>query len=249
MTYKGECDVQTTPPHDILGKTVADHLPTGAGSELLRTLIDRGQAILAYHEINNVRRDLGENPATGLWLWGQGKMPQLPSFLERFGRRGAAITAVDLMRGLAKLIGWDRIEVPGATGYIDTNYAGKGAAAVAALDKYDIVAVHVEAPDEAGHNADAKAKTEAITQIDRHIVGPVLERLRQEGDEWRILVIADHPTPCALRTHTGEPTPFAIAGLKLAGVVEEPFCEATAAASDLHIERGNELMEYFLTVR
>ncbi len=150
MTFKGECDLKTPPPHDIIGKGIDAYLPTGQGADVIRTLMERSGEVLANYEINTVRRDLGENPATHIWLWGQGKMPQLPSFAERFGIRGVAITAVDLVRGLAKLIGWDRIEVEGATGYVDTNYKGKGAAAIEALDSYDLVLVHVEAPDEAG---------------------------------------------------------------------------------------------------
>jgi len=249
MTFRGDCEVTTTPPHDILGQSVEGHLPAGPGADMLRTLIDRSQAIFANHEINAVRRDLRENPATSIWLWGQGKMPQLPSFAERFGLSAAAITAVDLVRGLGKLIGWSLIEVEGATGYVDTNYFGKGLAAVEALDDFDLVCVHVEAPDEAGHNADADAKVEAISQIDRHVVGPVLQRLQGEGDQWRILVLPDHPTPCRVRTHTAEPVPFAIAGAGIESVVSEPFNEETAAASDLHVARGCDLMEYFLTVR
>jgi 2,3-bisphosphoglycerate-independent phosphoglycerate mutase len=249
MTFKGRCEAKTVPPHDILGRKISDYLPTGAGSDMLRVLIDRSRKILANHEINKVRRDLGENPATAIWLWGQGKMPLLPAFGDRYGVKVAAITAVDLVRGLAKLIGWDCIEVPGATGYVNTNYAGKGAAAVAALDKYDLVFVHVEAPDEAGHNANANDKVAALEQIDANIVGPVLKRLRAEGEEWRILVLPDHPTPCTVRTHTPDPVPFAMAGKRVEAVISEPFNEATAAASDLHIPRGCEMMEYFLTIR
>jgi len=156
---------------------------------------------------------------------------------------------VDLLRGLAVLIGWERIDVPGATGYIDTNYAGKGAAAVAALDSCDLVCVHVEAPDEAGHNADVKGKVYSIEQVDKHIVGPLLERLKAEGDDWRILVLPDHPTPCTIRTHTSEPVPFAVAGKRIEAVVRGRFTEADAAAGELHIDRGCDLMEFFLTVR
>ena len=249
MTYNGDVDVQTIPPHDILGKSIREHLPRGAGSGTLRDLIDRSQVVLSEQEVNNIRRDLGENPATSIWLWGQGKMPQLPAFADRYGIDGAAITAVDLVRGLATLIGWERIEVPGATGYIDTNFAGKGAAAVEALDRLDLVCVHVEAPDEAGHNQDVAAKVQAISEIDRHVVGPVLDRLRAEGDQWRICVLPDHPTPCAIRTHTGDPVPFAVAGKRIEAVISGPFDEQAADASDLHIPRGCELMEYFLTVR
>ena len=249
MTFKGNCNVVTTPPHDITGKPIAGHLPTGSGADLLRTLTQRSWAILEGQEVNTVRRDLGENPANSIWLWGQGKMPQLPSFIERFGVKGAAITAVDLVRGLAKLIGWECVPVSGATGYLDTNYAGKGQAAVEALNRFDLVVVHVEATDEAGHGGNAAGKVQALTQIDKHIVGPVLERLKVEGDQWRILVLPDHPTPCSLRTHTAEPVPFAIAGERIAAVVQEPFNEANARAGDLHVTRGHELMEFFLTVR
>ena len=249
MVCTGDMKVRTTPPHDIIGKAVTNHLPRGKGSELIRNLMAASRDILADHEINTVRHDLGENPANSIWLWGSGKMPKLPPFTELYGKRGAAITGVDLVRGLSGLIGWDRIEVQGATGYVDTNYAGKGAAAVAALDEYDLVFVHVEAPDEAGHNANPQAKVTAIENIDKHIVGPVLQRLRKEGDQWRVLVLPDHPTPCAVRTHTADPVPFAMAGARVESVLSRPFDEKSAAASDLHIPRGCELMEYFLTVR
>ncbi|MFB3891461.1 MAG: cofactor-independent phosphoglycerate mutase [Phycisphaerae bacterium] len=250
MTFKGDCrHVLTTPPHDISGQAVAQHMPVGGGGDALRVLIQRSGAILENQEINIVRRDLGENPANSIWLWGQGRMPQLPSFIERFGIKGAAITAVDLVRGLAKLIGWECVSVPGATGYLDTNYAGKGAAAAEALNRLDIVCVHVEATDEAGHNADAAGKAEALTKIDKHIVGPILARLRDEGDQWRILVMPDHPTPCSVRTHTADPVPFAIAGARVSSIKQSPFTEAAAAEGDLQVERGHELMEYFLTVR
>lgn len=249
MTYRGDVDVETMPPHDILGRGADEYLPTGEGADLLRTLIQRSRDILAQNEINTVRRDLGENLATSIWLWGQGRMPRLPAFSKRYGVGGAAITAVDLIRGLARLIGWDTIEVPGATGFVDTNYAGKGEAAVEALGVKDLVFVHIEAPDEAGHNADVAGKVEAITNIDRHIVGPVLQRLREEGDDWRMLVMPDHPTPIAIRTHTTAAVPFAMAGKRVETVVGANFCETAAAESDLHVPRGCEMMEFFLTVR
>ncbi len=249
MTFRGDCHVRTTPPHDILGQQAARHLPKGKGADQLRALMERGRELLVGHEVNTVRRDLGENPATDIWLWGEGTMPQLTPFAERFGVKAAAITAVDLVRGLARLIGWDVLEVEGATGYLDTNYAGKGAAAVAALDDHDLVFVHVEAPDEAGHNANIKGKIAAIEQIDEHIVGPLLTRLRAEGEDWRILVLPDHPTPCTVRTHTTDAVPFAMAGKRVESVVGEPFSEAGAAAADLHIARGSDLMQFFLAVR
>jgi len=249
MTYRGELGVRTTPPHDILGRSVASYLPTGKGSKELRRLMEYSREVFDGHEINEVRKDLGENPATTIWLWGEGKMPQLPPFRERFGISGAAITAVDLVRGIAKLIGWEIIEVPGATGYLDTNYAGKGSAAVEALDSHDLICVHIEAPDEAGHNADAAGKIQALQEIDRHIVGPILDRLRREGDQWRVLLLPDHPTPVEVRTHTADPVPFALAGRRVESVVTGPFNEESGELSDLHIDHGCELMEFFLTVR
>ncbi|MHC4718559.1 MAG: cofactor-independent phosphoglycerate mutase, partial [Planctomycetota bacterium] len=195
---------------------------------------------------NQVRRDLGENPATHVWFWGGGRTPELPAFADRFALTGASITAVDLIRGLSRLIGWDCVEVDGATGFLDTNYAGKGAAAVEALADHDLVFVHVEATDEAGHQADAGGKVAALEQIDRHVVGPLLAHLEGGDDEWRLLVMPDHPTPCTVRTHTPDPVPFAIAGTNVPSVVHRPFTEAAADGADLHIERGWELMEYFL---
>jgi len=249
MTLRGDCKVTTTPPHDILGRKAAGYLPKGRAAKQLREIMDRAAGIQNGHDVNNVRTDLGENPANAIWLWGEGKMPQLPSFADRFDISGAVITGVDLVRGLARLIGWDLIEVPGATGYLDTDYAGKGAAAVEALDTYDLVFVHVEAPDEAGHNANPQAKIEALEQIDRHIVAPVLAKLKSMGHDWRIMVLPDHPTPCTIRTHTYDPVPFAIAGKDTAGIVDAPFTEETAQTADLHIEKGCDLMEFFLKVR
>ncbi|MBN1488590.1 MAG: cofactor-independent phosphoglycerate mutase [Phycisphaerae bacterium] len=237
--------VEATPPHDIPGQPIARHLPRGRDADLIRVLMERSQDILAHHDVNEVRRELGENPATSIWLWGQGPMPKLERFRDRFGITGAAIGAVDLFRGVAVCLGWTLIDVEGATGFIDTNYAGKGQAIVDALDDYDLVAVHIEAPDEAGHMGDHVEKTKAIEQIDEHIVGPVLKKLRT-FDEWRVLIAPDHPTPCSHKTHTAEPPPFCMAGTGVKGVLEEPFTEANAVRSDLHVDPGHELMEYFL---
>ncbi len=249
MTIAADLDVHTTPPHDILGQKAKDHLPTGQGADRLREIMASAVDVLAGEEVNAVRRDLGENPATDIWLWGEGKMPHLPSFAEHYGVRAAAITAVDLVRGLAKLAGWDVIDIEGATGLVDTNYAGKTAAAIDALDSYDLVLVHLEGPDEAGHNGDARAKVLGLERIDALVVAPLLERLRAEGEQWRILVLPDHPTPCRVRTHTPAAVPFAIAGIRMEHVYAGPFCEATAEGSDLHIDNGANLMEFFLTVR
>ena len=159
------------------------------------------------------------------------------------------ITAVDLLRGLGRLTGMEVIEVEGATGYLDTNYAGKGQAAIEALDNYDLVVVHVEAPDEAGHGAMVKEKIEAIEKIDSLVVGPLLERLRGQGDDWRIMVLPDHPTPIRLRTHSAEPVPFAMAGTGVPSVRQSSYSEANASGTGVNIAKGYELMEYFLRLK
>lgn len=240
-----EMELWSTPPHDIPDRPVAEYRPRGKGSERVRALMDEARQLLAEHEVNFVRRDLGENPATDIWLWGQGRAKALESFSSRFGQRGAVIAAVDLIRGIARTIGMDVLNVAGATGYLDTNYAAKGTAAIEALTVYDLVVVHIEAPDEAGHLGDVHAKVDAIERIDECIVGPLLETLRR-SDEWRILISPDHPTPVARRVHTSAPPPFCMAGHGFQGVVQGPFSEAAAAASGLRIDPGHELMEHFL---
>jgi len=246
LVFKGvDFDVRTYPPHDHIGKPVEKILPRGKGADLLIQLMNQSQQLFAGHEINKVRQDLGENQVSSIWLWGQGKQACLENFRKRFGLRGAVITAVDLVRGLAKLVGFDLIDVPGATGFVDTNYEGKGLAAIKALDKYDLVFVHVEAPDEAGHEGNAQMKKTAIEQVDRYVVGPVLQAL-ERYESWRILVLPDHPTPVGSRAHSGAPVPFAMAGTGVAGVLHLGFGETNAAKSGLHIEKGHELMEYFL---
>lgn len=241
----GDETLATTPPHDIPDQPVADHLPRGGGQQRVRAVMERARVVLAEHDVNHVRRDLGENPATDIWLWGQGLPHPLEPFIERFGVRGAVIAAVDLIRGIAISAGLALIDVPGATGYLDTDYAAKGRAAVTALDSFDLVVVHVEAPDEAGHLGDAGAKVEAIEQVDRHVVGPLLERLRGL-DTWRILVAPDHPTLVASRVHTSVPPPFCMAGHDVRATMGHPFSESHAAASALQVELGHDLMEFFL---
>lgn len=246
LVFKGwDFDVRTYPPHDHIGTAVDKILPRGKGAETLIDLMARSQQLFSGHDINKIRKDLGENQASSIWLWGQGKRVQLERFEKRFGLRGAAITAVDLVRGLAKLIAFDLINVPGATGFVDTDYHAKGEAAVEAMDEYDIVFIHIEAPDEAGHTGNAMMKKKAIEQIDEHIVGPVLNAI-QRHDSWRILVMPDHPTPVATGAHSGEPVPFAMAGTGVKGILNTTFSEANAAKSGFRIDNGFELMEYFL---
>jgi 2,3-bisphosphoglycerate-independent phosphoglycerate mutase len=237
--------VQTFPPHDYIGTPIEKILPHGKGEELLIEMMARSQQLFANSDINKVRRDLGENQVSSIWLWGQGVKAKMESFEKRFGLKGATITAVDLARGLSLLIGFDLIDVPGATGFVDTNYQGKAAAAIDALNKYDIVFVHIEAPDEAGHSGNAEMKKKAVERIDKFVVGPVYEAM-QKFPSWRMLVVPDHPTPVRTGAHVADPVPFAMAGTGVAGVLNSPFSEANAAKSGLKIENGFELMEYFL---
>jgi 2,3-bisphosphoglycerate-independent phosphoglycerate mutase len=249
--------VRTTPPHAIPNEPWAPRLPTGGAakeSEVLRALMRLSAEVLADHPVNRARVEAGLRPATMAWIWGQGLKPSVPSFRERFGLRGAMITAVDLLAGIAAYIGWDRLNVPGVTGYHDNDYDAQGRATIEALDRYDIVCCHVEAPDEASHQGDWQTKVASIEAIDRHIVGPVARRLEAFGDPerdasaegWRLLVLPDHYTLVGTRKHDATPPPFLMAGSWVRSVVPRRFTEAEATESDLHIEAGHELMEYFL---
>lgn len=240
-------ETRATPPHDLTDKSVADDFPRGPGSDLLNDLMSRSVGWFAEHEVNQRRRAAGKLPATNVWLWGLGRTPSLTSFHELHGKTGKMITAVDLLRGLAALIGWDRIEVPGATGYTDTDYAAKGRYAIDALDSTDIICVHVEATDEASHEGDAAAKIAALEAIDEKIVAPLHEALRARGD-YRILVSPDHPTPIHLKTHSHGFVPFAIAGTGVSPDASQSYDEAAAASSGLSFPEGWQLMRYFLKV-
>ncbi|MBC8351269.1 MAG: cofactor-independent phosphoglycerate mutase [Planctomycetes bacterium] len=238
-------DTRTTPPHDLTDKSVTEDYPRGPGSDLLTDLMSRSIDIFADHPVNAARRAAGKLVATNLWLWGLGKAPSLQPFQEAYGKSGKMITAVDLLRGLAALIGWDRIEVPGATGYTDTDYAAKGRYAIDALDSTDIICVHVEASDEASHEGDVAAKIRALEEIDRHIVRPLHNELRDRG-EYRILVSPDHPTPIRTKTHSHGFVPFAIAGSGVERDGLATYDEISAEASTLDFSEGWKLMKYFL---
>jgi 2,3-bisphosphoglycerate-independent phosphoglycerate mutase len=252
MVYRGKSgeapfasDSRTVPPHDVPDQPAVAHLPTGTGSALLRSLMDSGSEILRSHPINRARIAAGKRPANAIWLWGQGKAPSLPKFAERFGLRGAILSAVDLVRGVGILAGWDRIDVPGATGYLDTDYAAKGRYAVDALKDHDIVCVHVEAPDEASHEGRADAKVEALERIDRDIVGPLRRALATYG-EHRILVSPDHATLIRNRAHDRDWVCWAMAGTGLAAS-GFPYDEISARqAGGPAFERGFELMANFV---
>jgi len=239
-------DTRATPPHDLTDKSVADDFPRGPGSDLLNDLMGRSVGLFSDHPVNAARKSAGKMPATNVWLWGLGKTPSLTLFKELHGKRGKMITAVDLLRGLAALIGWDRIEVPGATGYLDTDYAAKGRYAIEALDSTDIVCVHVEATDEASHEGRADAKIKALEEIDAKIVAPLHAALKKQGD-YRILVSPDHPTPIRTKTHSHGFVPFALCGSGVAADSATTYNEPAAGKSSLAFEEGWKLMGHFLT--
>ncbi len=232
-----------TPPHDITGKPIQSYLPQGNGSEVLMDLMHRAHELLKKSQVNVERRAKGKSQVTDIWLWGQGRSLSLPTVTQRFGLKGSVISAVDLVRGLGVLAGLKIRMVEGATGYLGTNYSGKMAAARAALAEEDFVYLHVEAPDETGHEGIAEKKIQAIEEFDRYIVGEML-RFQEEIGDLRILVAPDHATPLAIKTHSSEPVPFAICGPGFPGGKEKVFSEA-AAKHCLPIT-GPELIERFL---
>ncbi len=210
MVWKNGSDhLKFTPPHDISAQSIEDHLPQGEGAAILHELMNSAQMLLVDHPVNNRRVAMKQLPANSIWLWGHGRRPLMETYQQRYGLTGAVISAVDLIKGIGVNAGLDIINVPGATGYIDTNYRGKAEYAVDALKSRDFVYLHVEAPDEAAHGGMLKEKIEAIENFDRLVVGTIMDHLDAIGD-CRILVTPDHPTPVAKRTHTSDPVPFAL---------------------------------------
>jgi 2,3-bisphosphoglycerate-independent phosphoglycerate mutase len=238
-------ETRTQPPHDIPDRPIADYLPRGPGEAILRSLMLRSRDVLRDHPVSRARIEAKERPATQVWLWGQGRAPHLRPFAEVYGKNAAIISAVDLVRGVGILLGWKRIDVPGATGYLDTDYSAKGRYGVAALADHDLVCVHIEAPDEASHEGRADAKVQALELIDLDIVGPLLEALPAYGD-WRILVSPDHRTTLRTRAHAHGAVPFALAGTGIISQGQKSYDEEVAAGSALAFERGHELMQRFL---
>jgi 2,3-bisphosphoglycerate-independent phosphoglycerate mutase len=238
-------DTRTTPPHDLTDQPVSDDYPRGPGSDLLVDLMGRSETLFAHHPVNVARGAAGKLPATHIWLWGQGRRPRLAPFADLHEVKGAMITAVDLLRGLGTLMGWQRIDVPGATGYTDTDYAAKGRAACDALNEVDLVCVHVEATDEASHEGDIAAKIKALEEIDRHIIAPVRAALGAHGD-WRMLVTPDHLTPIRTKTHAHGAVPLVMAGRGIERDAASRYDEPTALASGVAFDEGWRLMSHFL---
>lgn len=243
--FDGLEGVKCVPPHDITGKSIAENLPKGQNADFLIKLMQDSTKLLESHEINLVRIDLKENPANMIWLWGQGKNPVMPNFADKYGLKGSIISAVDLLKGMGKIIGFDVINVPGATGYYDTDYKGKANAALRSLEEKDFVFVHVEAPDEAGHNGDLREKIMAIERFDQMVVGTVLKAFKRKKN-FRILILPDHATPISLKTHVSDPVCFEIFGKDIEARGFLNYSEKEADKSDLYFEKGHELMDYFI---
>src|SRR5690349_7931089 len=210
MVWRGGKEkMVTTPPHDITDQKVATYLPKGDGADKLLNLMERSRSILDNHPVNRKRQAEGHRQATSIWLWGQGRAPALPPLTKRFGIKGGVISAVDIIHGLGVYAGLKRIDVPGITGFLDTNYKGKGEYGVRSLEENDLVFIHVEATDEAGHMGDVEKKIQALEDFDEKVVGTVLRGMSQRKD-YRILLMPDHPTAIALKTHVAEPVPFVL---------------------------------------
>ncbi len=243
--HGGSVYLKSTPPHDIMGKPIAEYLPEGEGEDILREMIWDSYEILNKHEINIRRVDAGKNPANMIWLWGQGYAPALPNFFSQYGVTGTVISAVDLIRGIARLAGLRAPAVPGATGRLDTNWAGKAQASIDALSYSDFLWVHIEAPDECGHQGDLEGKIRAIELTDSEIIGPVWKAAQEYGDA-RILILPDHYTPVALRTHVGNPVPYTMAGTGIKPDIIDRLDEEVAAESPLFVEEGYRLLGMLL---
>ncbi len=238
---QGEAGWKTYPPHDHTGQEVGRLFQSEGPAAPLWDLIRASWPVLQEHELNRRRRAEGKLPATSIWLWGQGRPPALPTLQERFGLTGAVVCAVDLIRGIGLYAGLTPMLVPGATGYLDTNYEGKVQAALTALRDKDLVFVHVEAPDEAGHKGELSLKMQAIEDFDARVVGPMLAGLKNLGDH-RVLVMCDHLTPIAVKTHTPEPVPFVLYDSRQTGEYPRAYNEAAAKESGLVLEQAADLL-------
>lgn len=235
-----------TPPHDVLGQTIGQYLPK---DEVLREMMEKSYEVLKSHPLNVARKEAGLNPANSCWFWGAGTKPVLSSFEDKTGKSGAMISAVDLLKGIAVGSSMKVITVEGANGGLHTNYQGKAAAAVDVLTKdgYDFVYVHVEAPDEMGHQGSVSRKVEAIEHLDQEVIRPIYEGLSAAGEDFAMLVLPDHPTPICIRTHTGDSVPYMLYNSKEEKVENWQYNEKEAEASGNYVAEGHKLIDYFFT--
>jgi 2,3-bisphosphoglycerate-independent phosphoglycerate mutase len=252
MVLNGDVPGLTTvPPHDHLDKDVTEFYKAYLQTDYLKTLFEKSTAVLADHPVNRERVRQGKNPANSIWLWGEGKRPAMTTIPERFGLRGSLISAVDLLKGLGVCAGLAVPEIAGATGYIDTNYKGKVDAALQALEMADLAIVHLEGPDEAGHQGILKDKVQAVEDLDAKIVAPILQSLEQSGEDFRLVVTMDHYTPLALRTHVDWPVPMLLydsRGVKLASgrSYSEANAKAAVGENGLSFESGAAFFAHFV---
>jgi len=248
MLWKnGSEEIECIPPHDITGKEISRYMPIGRNATFIKELILKSIDILKDHPVNQKRISEGKRPANSVWLWGQGKTPSLPAFYDKYKLKGALISAVDLTKGIGILAGLHIINVPGATGWIDTNYSGKAEYALNILERVDFVYLHIEAPDEAGHQGDYKLKIKSLEDIDRIVIGKILEEAPKRFNEFKILLLPDHPTPVKLKTHTPEPVPFVVYNNRKVEKKNRKFSEEIINSPDIKIEDGYRLMDFFIT--
>lgn len=237
IVKNGSTDYQLTPPHDVLTQRVGDHLPKGEGSEFITDMMKRSYEILKDHPVNKARMEKGLNPANTLWIWGQGKKPSLSKFSEKYGIDGSAISAVDLIKGIAICAGLGSIDVEGATGTLHTNFEGKAEAGINEFKAgKDFVYMHLEGPDECSHQGDMEGKIQCMHDIDQKVVKPMVEYLRESGEDFRVLVVPDHRTPLAIRTHSSDPVPY---------VIYDSRTETDADATKQFNEKSGKNGQYF----
>lgn len=245
----GSVNMQLTPPHDISGKKIGAYLPAGDGSGELAELIRRSNELLSFHPVNLARKAAGKNPANSIWFWGQGTRPALENFRERYGLSGGMVSAVDLLKGIAIGAGMKSVNVEGATGTLSTNFEGKAKAATELLDNgCDFVFVHLEAPDECGHQGDLEGKIKAIELVDKKILGPVYEHLKASGEDFAIMVMPDHFTPVSILTHSREPVPYLMYSSKRALSAGGDYNEKAAAESGIYYDKPWELTNKFFAL-
>lgn len=247
--HKGTLDLGIlTPPHDITGRKVTEYLPTHKNAEKLFSMMKKSYELLKDHPVNKAREERGLRPANCIWLWGEGKRANLADFKETYGLKGSMISAVDLLKGIGKFANMNVVEVDGATGYIDTNFKGKADAAIKELaDGQDFVYIHVEAPDECGHRHEIENKVKSIEIIDKEILGKILPEL-EKYDDFKLMILPDHPTPLSLKTHTSDAVPFLIYTKSVKADGKSVFTEKSATETGLYIEKGSSLMQYFINL-
>jgi 2,3-bisphosphoglycerate-independent phosphoglycerate mutase len=248
IVHEGSTAYELTPPHDILTRQAGPYLPKGEGADFITDMMKKSYEILKDHPVNVARREKGMNPANSLWIWGQGKKPQLSSFYDKYQINGATISAVDLIKGIGVCAGLETIDVEGATGTIHTNFDGKAEAAIEAFKRgVDFLYVHLEAPDECSHQGDMPGKIKSLELIDEKVVGPVIDYLKSTGEDFRFLIVPDHQTPLSIRTHKGRPVPYVFFDSAKAETADEShaFNEESGASSGLFFANGYELTDHF----